>query len=113
MILRKPHGPPADIWSMGVCIIELANHRPPDNSSVLRHLFMVATGNVPSLDHPERWSSHMRNFIDQCMKFEPAQRARALVLLQHPWLSKSCSKADMGVLLRSVFLVRDYDETAL
>ena len=114
MILRKGHGPPADIWSMAVCLLELANHHPPDNSSVLRHMFKVATGQPPGLDEPGRWSPLMRDFLGYCMQFDPAQRARAAILAQHKWpLGHAATQAEMAKLLRSIFLIRSYDETVM
>ena len=40
MIARQPHGWQVDIWGQAVCVLELANHRPPDNTSV-RHCVCV------------------------------------------------------------------------
>lgn len=114
MVLRRPHGPAADIWSFAVCLLELANHRPPTNVSVMRHLFMIGTGHAPSLDQPEKWTQLMRDFLTQCLVIEPSHRPRAIVLLQHSWLSSSAAtKTDMSKLLRSIFMVRSYQETAL
>ena len=110
MILRQPHGPAADIWSMGVCLLELANHRPPDNSSVLRHMFKVATGHAPGLDEVDRWSPLMRDFLGHCMRIDPSQRSRAAVLSQHKWLlQQAATQAEMAKLLRSIFMSKSYD----
>ena len=36
MILKKPHGTSCDIWSMAVCLLELANKKAPNSDSALR-----------------------------------------------------------------------------
>lgn len=111
MILRNPHGPPADVWSMAVCLLELANHHPPDNTSVLRHMFRVATAAPPFLDHPEKWSDLMRDFLSQCMQFDPARRANAAVLRRHKWVtSRACSQAEMSKMLNTIFASRYFND---
>ena len=36
IILRKPHSFPADIWSLGMVILEVANRHVPDSTSNLK-----------------------------------------------------------------------------
>jgi serine/threonine protein kinase len=36
MIRRDPHGLPVDIWSLGVCLMELANGHPPNRKSSIK-----------------------------------------------------------------------------
>lgn len=74
-------------------------------------MFKVATGRAPGLDEPARWSNLMRDFLDHCMRMDPTSRPKAAVLAQHKWpLTCAASQADMAKLLRSVFMVRGYDE---
>lgn len=36
MILKQPHNTAVDIWSMAVCLLELANKKAPNSDSALR-----------------------------------------------------------------------------
>lgn len=53
----------------------------------------------------------MRNFLEQCMQFDPANRPRAAVLLRHKWCSViACTQSEMSRLLQKIFAVRAYDD---
>jgi len=43
MILRQPHGLPVDVWSFGVCLMEMANGHPPNRKSSIKAMFVAAT----------------------------------------------------------------------
>lgn len=91
MIRREEQTAAVDIWSMAVCLVQMANgHRPRDND--LKHMFRIATsGFGPSLglDIPEKWSGEFRDFLDRALAHDPKNRASAAQLLEHPFIKKN------------------------
>jgi serine/threonine protein kinase len=49
MIRGEKHSYPADIWSMGICLLELMHGYPPNRDNKLRALFLAGAGVAPSL----------------------------------------------------------------
>eukprot|EP00048_Salpingoeca_helianthica_P022407 m.18036 g.18036 ORF g.18036 m.18036 type:complete len:431 (+) comp7278_c1_seq1:100-1392(+) len=78
----------ADIWSLGVTVIEMAEGRPPySDIHPMRAIFMIPTKPPPTLKQPELWSPDLRDFLTRCLVKNPADRASAVSLLQHPLLA--------------------------
>jgi serine/threonine protein kinase len=58
MIRGVPHSYGVDIWSFTVCMLELANQRPPNARNIKRAMFLCATSGMPpnKFDDPSKWS---------------------------------------------------------
>lgn len=89
------HGRPADIWSLGCCVIEMATAKPPCfdrfSSNPLAFLMWVSNElNTPELPPNEQlrgeWSPEARSFLTRCFHRTPNKRAHAMELMMHPWL---------------------------
>jgi len=80
----------ADIWSMGITVIEMAEGRPPlSDLHPLRALLQIPSNPAPTLrddDVDSSWSPQMRSFVERCLTKDPRQRATASELLKHPFL---------------------------
>lgn len=96
MIRKEPHGLPVDIWSFGICLMELANGRLPHRKSSILAMFKAATLGFPDpFESARKWSSGFLDFMRKCLVIDPTQRATAAELLEHPWLEKRARRTDM------------------
>nr|AHJ60959.1 HPO [Schmidtea mediterranea] len=72
----------ADIWSLGITAIEMADGKPPyADIHPMRALFMIPSQPPPTLLNPSIWSPSFVNFITQCLVKNPDQRPSASQLL--------------------------------
>jgi serine/threonine protein kinase len=78
----------ADIWSVGISMIEMAEGHPPYfDEHPMRVLFFIPTKPAPTLAEPGLWSPDMHDFLSLCLLKDPAKRPSAVELLRHPWLA--------------------------
>ena len=58
----------ADVWSVGVCVLELAEGRPPLSSvHPARALLAIPRDPPPRLARPEEWSTAMQDLVTECL----------------------------------------------
>ncbi len=84
----------ADVWSLGVTAIEMAEGMPPHfNVHPMRAIFLIPSKPPPKLlepvattDGPRKWSADFHDFIAKCLVKDPTQRLDAAQLLSHPFL---------------------------
>uniref|UniRef100_A0A2I3GAY7 Serine/threonine-protein kinase 4 n=1 Tax=Nomascus leucogenys TaxID=61853 RepID=A0A2I3GAY7_NOMLE len=80
----------ADIWSLGITAIEMAEGKPPyADIHPMRAIFMIPTNPPPTFRKPELWSDNFTDFVKQCLVKSPEQRATATQLLQHPFVKSA------------------------
>ena len=79
VILRAGYCGKADIWSLGITAIELAQMEPPlfDVTPAVRVLFLIPSRPPPTLAEPARWSSAFVNFVSSCLVKDPNGRPDA------------------------------------
>ncbi|ODN99409.1 STE/STE20/FRAY protein kinase [Cryptococcus wingfieldii CBS 7118] len=83
----------ADIWSLGITILELAYGAVPGGKRKSRDILTnIAKEPAPVLDRMGKFSKQMKDFVQLCLVKEPAHRASALQLLDHLWLRHSRKK---------------------
>uniref|UniRef100_A0A8C5F404 non-specific serine/threonine protein kinase n=1 Tax=Gadus morhua TaxID=8049 RepID=A0A8C5F404_GADMO len=82
-----PYDYKADIWSLGITLIELAQIEPPHHElNPMRVLLKIAKAEPPSLSHPHRWSPEFRDFVKVSLDKNPESRPTATQLLEHPFV---------------------------
>ena len=100
----------ADVWSLGITAIEMAEGRPPyadvhpmrvSGSLIQRGtalipspppppppqaIFMIPTKPAPTLKEPDKFSPEFSDFISRCLTKNPEERPSATALLQHKFI---------------------------
>jgi serine/threonine protein kinase len=77
----------ADIWSLGITCIEMAEGKPPySNVHPMRAIFMIPSRPPPTLTEPAKWSASFNEFVTVCLTKDPKARPSATELLEHPFV---------------------------
>ncbi|KAL9958253.1 hypothetical protein ACROYT_G035247 [Oculina patagonica] len=99
VISRKPYGPEADIWSLGIMILEMIDGEPPYFSEPpLQAMRKLRDMDPPITQRNGQLSPRLLSFLKRTLERDPAQRASAFELLNHSFIrgtSNSTSLADM------------------
>ncbi|XP_061104559.1 serine/threonine-protein kinase 10 isoform X2 [Conger conger] len=82
-----PYDYKADIWSLGITLIELAQIEPPHHElNPMRVLLKIAKSEPPTLEQPGKWSRGFKDFLKTCLDKNPESRPNAAQLLEHPFV---------------------------
>lgn len=86
----------ADIWSLGITALEMAEGKPPyGDIHPMRAIFMIPTKPPPSFREPDKWSAEFIDFVSVCLVKNPEERASATDLLSHEFIGKNSSVGRM------------------
>ncbi|KAI9101139.1 serine/threonine-protein kinase 3-like protein [Phlyctochytrium arcticum] len=97
VIQEVGYGVLADIWSLGITCIEMAEGRPPYHKiHPMRAIFMIPTKPPPKLEDESKWAPNFIDFVAQCLTKNPNSRPTAEQLLQHPFIKGAPTLAVMG-----------------
>jgi len=90
----------ADIWSLGITAIEMAQGDPPySNIHPMRAIFMIPSRPPPRLREPDKWSPEFNDFIAKCLTKEVDERPTSRDLLEHPFVNNVPDKYLLGELV--------------
>ncbi|PHH91088.1 hypothetical protein CDD83_1716 [Cordyceps sp. RAO-2017] len=89
----------SDVWSTGVTLLEVAQHRFPfpadgtemqPRAGLIDLLTYIVRQPVPTLkDEPDMdvyWSDNFKYFIECCLEKQPNRRASPWKMMEHPWM---------------------------
>ncbi|KAI8463291.1 MAG: kinase-like domain-containing protein [Monoraphidium minutum] len=90
----KPYSFPADIWSLGLVLLEAATGRYPydANGGPVELMIQILHDEAP-LPPAGSCSEELRDFVRCCLATDPKRRPRAEQLLQHPFIVRHAAAA--------------------
>uniref|UniRef100_A0A1A8G4Q4 non-specific serine/threonine protein kinase n=1 Tax=Nothobranchius korthausae TaxID=1143690 RepID=A0A1A8G4Q4_9TELE len=97
----------ADIWSLGITGIEMAEGKPPyADIHPMRAIFMIPTNPPPTFRSPDLWSANFQDFVSQCLVKNPENRATATQLLQHPFIKSAKPNSILRALIQDAIEIK-------
>lgn len=111
----------SDVWSLGVTLLEVAQHRFPfpadgtemnPRAGLIDLLTYIVRQPIPKLkDEPAqriRWSENFKYFIECCLEKDCPRRATPWRMLEHPWMVEmQAKKVNMEHFLKQVWDWKD------
>ncbi|XP_053296981.1 LOW QUALITY PROTEIN: serine/threonine-protein kinase 10 [Pleuronectes platessa] len=95
-----PYDYKADIWSLGITLIELAQIEPPHHElNPMRVLLKIAKSEPPTLEQPHKWSQQFKDFLKKSLDKNPETRPTAAQLLEHPFVKSVTSNRPLRELV--------------
>ena len=98
----------ADIWSLGITALEMAEGKPPyGDIHPMRAIFMIPTKPPPSFREIDRWAPEFIDFVSLCLVKNPEERATATDLLQHEFVRNAKSNAILTQMIAEAKEIRE------
>jgi Protein kinase domain/PX domain len=79
----------SDVWSLGITVIELAEHFPPRSDLSAYAVMKEIVREPPPTLSDSKWSSTMRDFVAQCLVKNFKNRPSVEMMLEHPFITSA------------------------
>ncbi|CAK9011601.1 Serine/threonine-protein kinase 3 (Mammalian STE20-like protein kinase 2) (MST-2) (STE20-like kinase MST2) [Cleaved into: Serine/threonine-protein kinase 3 36kDa subunit (MST2/N) [Durusdinium trenchii] len=90
VIQEEPYDGRADVWSLGITMIEMAEARPPNaHIHPMRALFVIPTQPPPTLTEPDDFPKDLVQFTATCLTKAHDKRKTSEEMLKHPFIEKT------------------------
>ena len=100
VIQQEGHDARADVWSLGITAMELANGQPPHaNIHPMKVLFQIPKQPAPRLDGG--WSKDFKDFVASCLTKDPDHRPTAKQMLKHRFIRHAGKVEGLQELIQS------------
>lgn len=87
LLLDEGYDTKADVWSLGITSIEMAEKEPPYHKlKPMMAMLQISKKPPPTLQKPEDFDPIFVDFISRCLVKDPAGRATSKELLEHPFI---------------------------
>ncbi|BFU25188.1 serine/threonine protein kinase, putative [Entamoeba histolytica HM-1:IMSS-B] len=97
VIRNKLYDAKADIWSIGIMIMEMTEGDPPYMElPPLRALFLITTKGIPPLKERDSWSPDLVKLVESCLMKDPNQRPTSEQILESPFIATACKKEEFA-----------------
>nr|CAA73555.1 Stress-responsive protein kinase (PRKSD) [Suberites domuncula] len=101
----------ADIWSLGITALEIAEGKPPyADVHPMRAIFMIPTKPPPTLKDTDKFSNEFSDFISRCLVKNPEERMSATALLQHKFIKSAKPVAVLKELIQDAMRILEEEE---
>ncbi|XP_045617212.1 serine/threonine-protein kinase 3 isoform X2 [Procambarus clarkii] len=98
----------ADIWSLGITALEMAEGKPPyGDIHPMRAIFMIPTKPPPSFREPDQWQPEFIDFVSRCLVKNPEERATASELLQNQFIRGAQPSSILRNMLEEAMEIRE------
>ncbi|EGC33625.1 hypothetical protein DICPUDRAFT_154313 [Dictyostelium purpureum] len=92
---------PTDVWSFGICMLELLFKKPPHRDSRMKAMFYNA---INGIDFPKiRCSIDLKDMLWQCFESNPEKRSSVDKLMRHPFFKRVESRSHMKPVFDGIF----------
>eukprot|EP00835_Amoeboradix_gromovi_P006782 NODE_885_length_3452_cov_0.260364.p1 type:complete len:570 gc:universal NODE_885_length_3452_cov_0.260364:2270-561(-) len=101
VVKQKEYSYKVDIWSLGIMTIEMVEGEPPYlDEDPLKALYLIATNGTPTLKHPERLSTQLKDYLSISLEVDVSKRASSEDLIDHPFFKLAASPSEAATLVK-------------
>jgi len=98
----------ADIWSLGITALEMAEGKPPyGDIHPMRAIFMIPTKPPPTFKDCDRWSPQFIDFVSRCLVKTPEKRATAAQLLHSDYIVSAGPSGNLSDMIQEAADLRE------